>query len=154
MGGGMVVTVGDLGWWGGWNGGYGGWFGLSGVGGWNGGYGGWNGMSGTVSFVETGINMVSADKTPARSVAQIKKDNLEKKKAQHAAKKVQTKAESITQAKTIKKLTTALEAANKKTSDLELELKNAQSDLKALEATEKENTHLRADVDRLKNMLA
>ncbi|XP_021757432.1 myosin-10-like [Chenopodium quinoa] len=138
--------------------------------------------------------MVDAEKTSARSATQIRKTQLEKKKAQLAAKNdgamlrvdglktpfnkrqeevrdankratealnsaqyrstlndIKSKAKEIKQEEIIKELTTALERSNKKTSDLELELKNAQSELKALEAARSENTELREDVGRLKD---
>lgn len=37
-------------------------------------------------FAEKGLEMVRPEKTPAKSVAQIQKDKLEKKRAQLAAK--------------------------------------------------------------------
>ncbi|XP_021752690.1 uncharacterized protein LOC110718188 [Chenopodium quinoa] len=54
----------------------------------------------------------------------------------------------------IKELTMAMETANQKASDLELQVKNLQFDLKALEGSNKENTELREDVSRLRTELA
>ncbi|XP_021775636.1 uncharacterized protein LOC110739500 [Chenopodium quinoa] len=67
---------------------------------------------------------------------------------------IKSKSQEMKQEELIKELTATMETTNKKAADFELQVKNLQSDVKALGDADKENTQLRADVSRLKNKLA